>query len=222
MKAHGGRQSLDGLVASGKSETLRSDDIKSRKVFTKLSSGILVVCAFGLGGCATNSNVSTTRNNFQEGEKSAGSVAYWIGDGVTGRPSIKIDLENQRAYFYKGQQIVGVSVVSTGREGYNTPSGEFNVTQKDVDHISSLYGDYVDPNGEVVVQNVENGKDPKPPGTAFRGAPMPYFLRIQGGTGLHAGYLPGYPASHGCVRLPEGMALKFFEDASVGTPVEIR
>jgi lipoprotein-anchoring transpeptidase ErfK/SrfK len=51
---------------------------------------------------------------------------------------------------------------------------------------------------------------------------MPYFLRIQGGTGLHAGYLPGYPASHGCVRLPEGMALKFFEDASVGTPVEIR
>jgi lipoprotein-anchoring transpeptidase ErfK/SrfK len=213
---------LDGLVASGKSETLRSDDIKSRKVFTKLSSRIVVVCAFGLAGCATNSNVSTTRDNFQEGEKSAGSVAYWIGDGVTGRPSIKIDLENQRAYFYKGQQVVGVSVVSTGREGYNTPSGEFNVTQKDVDHISSLYGDYVDPNGEVVVQNVENGKDPKPPGTAFRGAPMPYFLRIQGGIGLHAGYLPGYPASHGCVRLPEGMALKFFEDASVGTPVEIR
>jgi len=134
-----------------------------------------------------------------------------VRDGVTGRPSIKIDLANQRAYFYKGQQIVGVSVVSTGREGYNTPSGQFNVTQKDVDHISSLYGDYVDPNGGVVVQNVENGKDPKPPGTAFRGAPMPYFLRIQGGTGLHAGYLPGYPASHGCVRLPEGMALKFFE-----------
>ena len=213
---------MDGLVASGKSETLRSDDIKSRKVFTKLSSRILVVCAFGLAGCATNSNVSMIRNNFQEGEKSAGSVANWIGDGVTGRPSIKIDLENQRAYFYKGQQIVGVSVVSTGREGCNTPSGEFNVTQKDVDHISSLYGDYVEPNGEVVVQNVENGKDPKPPGTAFRGAPMPYFLRIQGGIGLHAGYLPGYPASHGCVRLPEGMALKFFEDASVGTPVEIR
>jgi hypothetical protein len=216
-----GRQFWDGLGASGKSETLRSDDIKSRKVFTKLSSRILVICAFGLAGCATNSNVSTNRNDFQ-GEKGAERVDYWNGDGVMGRPSIKIDLENQRAYFCKGRQIVGVSVVSTGREGYNTPSGEFNVTQKDVDHISSLYGDYVDPNGEVVVQNVENGKDPKPPGTAFRGAPMPYFLRIQGGIGLHAGYLPGYPASHGCVRLPERMALKFFEDASVGTPVEIR
>lgn len=208
--------------AKRQSEARLSGDIRRRKVFTDLLSKILVVCAFGLAGCATNSNVSTITNDFREGEKSAGSVAYWNGDGVMGHPSIKIDLENQRAYFYKGHQIVGVSVVSTGREGYNTTSGEFNVTQKDVDHISSLYGDYVDPNGEVVVQNVEKGKDPKPPGAAFRGASMPYFLRIQGGIGMHAGYLPGYAASHGCIRLPEEMALKFFEDAPVGTPVEIR
>jgi lipoprotein-anchoring transpeptidase ErfK/SrfK len=139
-----------------------------------------------------------------------------------GPPSLKVDLENQRAYFYKGHQIVGVSIVSTGREGYNTPRGEFRVTQKDVDHISSLYGDYVRPNGEVVVQNVENGKGSRPRGTAFRGAPMPYFLRIHGGIGMHAGYLPGYPASHGCIRLPKVMAVKFFEDAPVGTPVVIR
>ena len=51
---------------------------------------------------------------------------------------------------------------------------------------------------------------------------MPYFLRIHGGIGMHAGYLPGYPASHGCIRLPERLAEKFFENASVGTPVEIR
>jgi lipoprotein-anchoring transpeptidase ErfK/SrfK len=51
---------------------------------------------------------------------------------------------------------------------------------------------------------------------------MPYFLRIHGGIGLHAGYLPGYPASHGCIRLPKVMALKFFQDATVGTPVVIR
>src|ERR1700741_1041676 len=69
-----GRQFLDGLVASGKSETLRSDDIKSRKVFTKLSSRILVVCAFGLAGCATNSNVSTTRNNFRRGRKARAAL----------------------------------------------------------------------------------------------------------------------------------------------------
>lgn len=73
-----------------------------------------------------------------------------------------------------------------------------------------------------MAQNVENNKDPKPRGTVFQGAPMPYFLRVHGGIGMHAGYLPGYPASHGCIRLPKEMALKFFEDAPVGTPVEIR
>jgi lipoprotein-anchoring transpeptidase ErfK/SrfK len=105
-----------------------------------------------------------------------------------------IDLDQQRAYFYKGDQIVGVSIVSTGREGYDTPPGEFRITEK----------------------------DPRPRGTIFRGAAMPYFLRIHGGIGMHAGYLPGYPASHGCIRLPEKMAVQFFKSAAVGTTVEIR
>ena len=149
-------------------------------------------------------------------------ISYWDGDGVAGPPSIKIYLQEQRAYFYKAHQIVGVSIVSTGREGYGTPPGEFRVIQKDIDHASSLYGDYVDQSGQVVEKNVENGKVPRPRGTVFKGASMPYFLRISGGIGMHAGYLPGYPASHGCIRLPEEMALKFFEDAPVGTPVEVR
>ena len=183
---------------------------------------IFVVCAIGLAGCTTDSNVSTTGTLARAGKENGDSISYWNGDEAVGQPRIKVDLEDQRAYFYKGHQIVGVSVVSTGREGYRTPPGEFHVTQKDLDHSSSLYGDYVDQNGEVVVKNVEDGKDRKPRGTVFRGASMPYFLRIHGGIGMHAGYLPGYPASHGCIRLPEEMALKFFEDAPVGTPVEIR
>jgi hypothetical protein len=73
-----------------------------------------------------------------------------------------------------------------------------------------------------MVQNVEAGKDPRPRGTIFRGAAMPYFLRIHGGIGMHARYLPGYPASHGCIRLPEKMAVQFFKNAVVGIPVEIR
>ena len=72
------------------------------------------------------------------------------------------------------------------------------------------------------MENVEADKDPRPRGTIFRGAAMPYFLRIHGGIGMHAGYLPGYPASHGCIRLPEKMAVQFFKNAAVGTPVEIR
>jgi L,D-transpeptidase catalytic domain len=51
---------------------------------------------------------------------------------------------------------------------------------------------------------------------------MPYFLRIHGGIGMHAGYLPGYPASHGCIRLPKEMAVHFFNNAAIGTSVAIR
>ena len=149
------------------------------------------------------------------------SVSYWDGDSVSGKPSIKIKLTEQKAYFYKGGQLVGISQLSTGREGLSTPTGSFSIIQKDRDHVSTLYGDYVDSADNVVVANIDVNKDPKPPGTRFKGAPMPYFMRIVGGVGMHAGYLPGYPASHGCIRMPEFMAENFFKSVSSGTPVTI-
>jgi len=149
------------------------------------------------------------------------SVSYWDGDGSSGKPSIKISLGEQKAYFYKSGQLVGISQLSTGREGMGTTTGSFKIIQKDQNHVSSQFGDYVDSADTVVVANVDVGKDPKPPGTHFKGAPMPYFMRIVGGTGLHAGYLPGYPASHGCIRMPEFMAENFFRNVSVGTPVTV-
>ena len=150
------------------------------------------------------------------------SVSYWDGDGVSGKPSIKIKLGEQRAYFYKGGQLVGISQLSTGREGTGTPSGSYKIMEKDPDHVSNLYGDYVDAAGNVVEANVGIKTHPKPPGTRFKGAPMPYFMRLtSSGVGLHAGYLPGYPASHGCIRMPEFMAESFFSSVSLGTPVSI-
>ncbi len=149
------------------------------------------------------------------------TVSYWDGDGVPGKPSIKISLAEQRAYFYKDGQLVGISQLSTGREGKDTPMGKFKVLEKDIDHASSLYGDYVDAADNVVVPNVEKGKDPMPPGTHYKGAPMPYYMKIAPAFGLHAGYLPGYAASHGCIRMPEFMAEDFYNTVSVGTPVEI-
>jgi lipoprotein-anchoring transpeptidase ErfK/SrfK len=149
------------------------------------------------------------------------TVSYWDGDQASGNPSIKINLGEQRAYFYKGGVLVGVSQLSTGREGRNTPYGHFSIMQKDKNHASNLYGDYVDSAGKVVVPNVDVKKDPKPPGTHFQGASMPYYMQIAPGFGLHAGYLPGYPASHGCIRMPEFMAEDFFRSVSVGTPVTI-
>ena len=148
------------------------------------------------------------------------NVSYWDGDHIGGKPSVKISIKEQRAYFYKNGMLVGVSQLSTGREGKNTPVGKFSVINKDKTHSSSMYGDFVDKNDQVVKQNVA-ATDPKPPGSHFKGAPMPYYMQIAPGFGLHAGYLPGYPASHGCIRMPEFMAEAFFKSVSVGTPVTI-
>jgi len=147
--------------------------------------------------------------------------SYWDGDGVSGAPSIRIHLGQQRAFFYKGGQLVGVSVISTGREGYDTKLGHFHIIQKDRDHKSSIYGDYVDAEGNVLMKEIDNTKDPKPPGARFDGAPMPFFMRITGGIGMHQGFLPGYPASHGCIRMPGFMAEAFFRSVSTGTPVSV-
>lgn len=149
------------------------------------------------------------------------TVSYWDGDGVGGSPSIIIRLEEQRAYFYKGGQLVGVSTVSTGREGYNTPTGRFKVIQKEKDHRSTLYGDFVDGAGNVVVRDVSSKEDRPPPGTHFQGSSMPFFMRVHGATGMHAGFLPGFAASHGCIRMPDFMAENFFANAPAGTPVTI-
>lgn len=149
------------------------------------------------------------------------NVSYWDGDHGQGSPSISISLSEQRAYFYKSQELVGISVISTGREGFGTPAGQYKILQKDRDHKSSLYGDYVDGAGNILKREIDTSKDPRPPGAIFDGAKMPFFMRITGGVGMHEGFLPGYPASHGCIRMPGFMAEAFFNNLAVGTPVTI-
>lgn len=150
-----------------------------------------------------------------------GGSTFWNGDHLSGSPSIKINLREQRAYFYKGRELAGVSPVSTGRPGYDTPTGSFRITQKSPRHRSNLYGDYVDAQGNVVSAHVDVRRDKAPPGTTFRGASMPHFLRFNDAIGMHGGHLPGYPASSGCVRLPAEMARHFFANAPSGTPVMV-
>ncbi|MBS0658206.1 MAG: L,D-transpeptidase [Verrucomicrobia bacterium] len=140
---------------------------------------------------------------------------------VRGTPRIVVDLSEQQAYLYKGRTLVLQSDVSSGREGYSTPPGNYRVTEKKLDHRSGLYGAYV-AGGRVVVAGVDVRRDPRPPGTTYEGAPMPYFLRIAGPIGLHAGQVPGYPASHGCIRLPRRNARVFYETARLGTPVRVQ
>jgi hypothetical protein len=152
----------------------------------------------------------------------ADKVSFWDDDGThTGPPSIKLVLSEQLAYFYKGGHLVGRSLIASGDEGHPTPTGNFKVIMKNANHRSSRYGDYIYPNGEIVKKNIDNQVDAKPPGTIYDGAKMTWYLNFYPALGCHAGYLPGYPASHGCVRLPEWMAKNFFMNASVGTPVTV-
>jgi lipoprotein-anchoring transpeptidase ErfK/SrfK len=170
-----------------------------------------------LAGCATRPKP------LQKPAAPAGpKPSYWVGDGVPGAPSIVVDIGDQRAYFYKGEKIVGETKISTGRKGFETAMGSYKVIQKDKDHVSNLYGEYVDEAGEVVKSNVDVSRDPVPEGATFRGAKMPYFLRFYAGYGLHAGRVPDHRASHGCVRLPRAMAEHFFQNAPYGTPVTVQ
>jgi L,D-transpeptidase catalytic domain len=134
--------------------------------------------------------------------------------------SVEIDLEEQTAYLIRGRRIVLASAISSGRSGHLTENGSFKIIEKERNHFSSLYGKIVDRNGRTVVADADADMA-VPRGGKFVPAPMRYFMRFHDATGMHAGYLPGYPASHGCVRMPEQDAIVFFNAVEVGTPVHV-
>ena len=173
----------------------------------------LLILAWSLTGLSCSSS--------KQADHPLSSRAWWKGDGVAGKPRIVINLSTQRVQYYKGKELVGVSPISSGRESHGTVTGSYRILDKDIDHRSSLFGAYVDKEGNVVQSDVDTRTDRAPPGTTYQGANMRYFMRIVGGIGMHEGYLPGYPASHGCIRLPTKMAVIFFKETPEGTPVEI-
>lgn len=138
------------------------------------------------------------------GRRHQDTVSYWDGDGVPGTSSITINLGEQKAFFYKDGRLVGVSMISSGREGYRTPSGQYKIIQKSKDHVSNLYGDYVDQDGNVMVANVGVKRDAKPPGTSFRGAPMPYFYVSTAATACMPGFSRALPPRMVACACPSG------------------
>lgn len=133
-----------------------------------------------------------------------------------------VSLSKQRAWLMTGDEIAIDSPISSGKRGHGTPSGSFTVLQKDKDHRSSLYGDYKDSKGRTVRGGISARIDSAPSGTRFVGAPMKWFMRLTWeGVGMHVGILPGYPASHGCIRMPEPAAAQFYSKVKVGTPVRV-
>jgi len=113
--------------------------------------------------------------------------------GVEAERRVVISLSGQKAELYKEGQVVETTKVSTGRKGYATPAGTFVITDKHQSWTSTIYH-----------------------------VAMPWFMRLNcGSIGLHAGNIPGYPASHGCIRLPYAKAKAFFGHLRTGDVVEV-
>jgi lipoprotein-anchoring transpeptidase ErfK/SrfK len=135
---------------------------------------------------------------------------------------VLISLSKQRVYLMVGDQIYIDSPISSGKRGHETPTGSFHVREKDPNHHSSIYGDFVDGGGRVVRSGISNLADSAPSGSHYVGASMKWFCRLTDtGVGMHVGILPGYAASHGCVRLPPDIAPLIYQKVKIGTPAVI-
>ena len=135
---------------------------------------------------------------------------------------VVVSIPKQRAYLMVGDQIAADSPISSGKRGHGTPQGKFTILEKDPNHHSTLYGDFCDRSGRIVRAGVSAHIDSAPSGTHFVGAAMKWFMRLTGdGVGMHIGILPGYPASHGCVRMSSDGAKLFYDHVKVGTPVAV-
>lgn len=194
--------------------------MKLPKLIAITSASIALTVSLTSCGTGTNNSGPSPYLAGYQPSDSKPEVGYWDGDGVVGEPMIKINLDKQKAFFYKGGKLVGETPISTGSEGRDTPRGTYKVTEKDVDHTSSLYGVIKDnATGEIVVADAKTGRDKPKAGQTFVNAPMDHFMRYDGAIGMHKGHLPGYAASHGCVRLPGHMAEIYYNNAKLGTPV---
>jgi len=135
---------------------------------------------------------------------------------------IVVSIPKQRAYLMIDDQVVADGPISSGKRGHESPTGHLHVLEKDPNHHSNLYGEFVDSSGRVVRAGVSARIDSAPSGTHFAGAPMRWFLRLTDeGVGMHVGILPGYPASHGCIRQSSDGAKLLYGYAKVGTPVDV-
>jgi lipoprotein-anchoring transpeptidase ErfK/SrfK len=183
----------------------------------RMMAGLVIVL---LAACATNQG----KKPAPQGRRESFRMYEWHGDGVAGSPSVIIYLDEQKAHFFRGKKEVGWTYVATGKPSHPTPTGHYAIREKNEDKISNLYGTLLDPNGNVINGDFNLMKDTLPEGAQFKPARMPYYMRLRDdGVGMHAGPIPrpGSTASHGCIRMPRDMAVKFFNNVDVGTPVTI-
>ncbi len=157
-------------------------------------------------------------------QPSAPRLFEWHGDDLSGPVAVRISLSQQKAFITRGGQDAGWTYIASGRSRYPTPPGRYRILDKKADKHSNKYGMIVNSAGSIIDGDAAAGREPVPKGGRFLGAPMPYWMRLTSyGIGMHAGPIPdpGYPASHGCIRLPLEMAETLFSITPVGAPVTV-
>ncbi|MBE2991749.1 L,D-transpeptidase family protein [Sphingomonas sp. CFBP 13603] len=118
----------------------------------------------------------------------------WKDNGSSEAVSVVVSLMEQRAFVYRGSTMIAATTISSGKDGKDTPVGTYPILQKNAVHKSSLYDD----------------------------ASMPFMQRLTwDGIAIHAGRNPGFPASHGCIRVPLGFAKQLFGVTTLGTTVTV-
>ena len=165
--------------------------LRCRSAAIAIGAGLLL-----WGGAAPAQRVDLGSGSIVETVKKLHAGEYvWAPEIAPEGPTLLIvNLKTQRATLYRNGVPIGASTVSTGRPGYDTPTGVFTILQKHVEHFSRKYDN----------------------------APMPYMQRLTWyGIALHGGNLPGYPASHGCIRLPIGFAKLLYGSTRLGMTVVI-
>lgn len=169
--------------------------MRSRSIFAALIALFLASQASAETGTPSPAPSLQSGTVIEAAERLKPGEFLWAPEIAPQGPIIlMVSLKTQRAVIYRNGVPIGISTVSTGRPGYETPTGVFVILQKHVEHYSNIYDN----------------------------APMPYMQRLTwGGVALHAGKLPGYPASHGCIRLPHEFARLLYRVTQRGMTVVI-
>jgi hypothetical protein len=156
-----------------------------------------LVCAAILGFVAGGVPPAFAKGAIAEQAVESLTPGHFLWDDAVapaGQVTVVVSIASQRAFVYRGGQLIGASAVSTGAPGHDTPTGEFTILQKQVMHKSNLYNE----------------------------APMPFMQRLTwDGIAIHGGRNPGYPDSHGCVRVPTAFAKKLFGMTRLGAKVTV-
>jgi hypothetical protein len=194
------------LQFSGKALNLRAMKFHQTLLLAASAATALV-----LASCGMTKSMSTT-----------GLAAYHNYDRPTKLPTnpnnvrVKVSLSKQRTYVMEGSQVLMVMPVSVGAPGNSTPSGNFTVYNKVEKKRANSHG-YAYKGNQVKQTLLSN----KPSGWSFKGTPMPYWVEFKPNYGFHTGWVKHHPCTHGCIRMHENLAPKFFRLVKVGTPVNI-